>query len=120
LDLPDRTPLLANPLEDLPDHSRLIGHDLIACLAISFVLADVTVPIRRARQHINGTATSGMLLAAATAFHDLGPLVLGDHALNLEQKVLLGVFTDGIVEEDDLDTTSCEFFDDQNLICIFA
>ena len=61
-----------------------------------------------------------MLLAPAAALQDLGPLVLGDHPLDLEQQVLRGVMAEGVAEEDDLDAAPGEFLEDQNLICIFA
>ena len=52
--------------------------------------------------------------------HDLGALVLGDHALDLKQQVLLGSAAGGIAQEDDLDTAMVEFLEKQYLICIFA
>ncbi len=61
-----------------------------------------------------------VLLAPAATFHDLGTLVLGDHALDLQQQVLLGSAAGGIAKEDDLDAAMVEFLNEQYLICIFA
>src|SRR3954462_13425351 len=51
---------------------------------------------------------------------DLSPLVLGDHALDLEQQVLGGVMAEGVAQEDDLDAAMGELFEDQDLIGILA
>ena len=40
-----------------------------------------------------------MPAAAPAPFEDLGPLVFGDHALNLEPKIVLGGATDRVVQE---------------------
>ena len=61
-----------------------------------------------------------MLLTPAAPLHDLGALVLGDHALDLEQQVLLRAAADGVAEEHDLDAAPGELFKDQDLICILA
>ena len=65
-------------------------------------------------------AAGGVLLAAAAALQDLGPLVLGDHPLDLDQEVLRRVMAEGVAEEDDLDAATGEFFEDQDLIGILA
>jgi hypothetical protein len=47
-------------------------------------------------------------------------LVLGDHALDLQEQVRLGSVTRRVTPEDDLDTAAGEFLEHQNLIGIFA
>src|SRR5262245_26230270 len=84
-DLTDRAPLLADPLEDLPHDPGLFGQDLVPRRASPLVLVDVTVAVGRAAEHVDRTATCGVLLAPTAPLHDLRPLVLGDHALDLEQ-----------------------------------
>ncbi len=59
-------------------------------------------------------------LPPATAFHDLEVLVLGNHALDLQEQVLLGPAAWGIAQKDDSNTTTDEFLQYQNMICIFA
>src|SRR3954447_17180524 len=110
----------ADPLEDLPGHARLLGHDLVPSLAIAVSLTDITIPIWRAAEDVDRPAAGGVLLAAAAPFRDLGPLVFGDHALDLDQEVLRRVGAVGVAEEHDLDPATGEFFEDQDLICIFA
>ena len=53
-------------------------------------------------------------------FHDLGPLVLGDHPLDLDQEVLGGVMTEGVAEEGHLDAAPGELLEDQDLVGIFV
>ena len=119
-DLADRAALLPDPLEDLPHDPGLFGHDLVARLAAALVLADVAIAVGRAAEHVDRAAAGGVLLAPAAALHDLGPLVLGDHALDLEQQVLLGAVAEGVAQEDDLDAATGEFLEEQDLIGIFA
>ena len=61
-----------------------------------------------------------MLLAPAAALEDLGTLILGDHALDLNQEVLCRVISERIAQEDDFNTAMAEFFKDQDLIRIFS
>src|SRR4051794_24703369 len=95
-DLADGTSLLADPFEDLPYDPGLLGHDLITRLAAPLVLADVVIAVGRTGEHVDRAAPRRMLLAPAAALHDLGTLVLGDHALDLQQQVLLGPASGGI------------------------
>ncbi len=119
-DLTDRASLLAHPLEDLPHDPRLFGHDLIARLPAALVLTDVTVAVGRAGEDVDRAAARGVLLAPAATLQDLGALVLGDHALDLEEQVLLGAAADGVAHEDDLDAAPGEFLQDEHLIGILA
>src|SRR6516165_4063678 len=118
--LTDRAPLLADPGEDLPHDASFFGHDLVSRLAAALVLADIAVAVGRAAEHVDRATARGVLLAPAAPLQDLGALVLGDHALDLEQQVLLGAAADGVAEEHDLDAAPGELFEDQNLVGIFA
>src|SRR5215204_6831866 len=57
-----------------------------------------------------------MPLAASATFQDLGPLVLGHHALNLQQQIVLRREADRSIEKDDLDPSPVELVDQQHLI----
>ena len=61
-----------------------------------------------------------MPLAAPAALQDLGPLVLGHHALDLQQQVVLRREADRPVEEDDLDPGAAELVDQQHLVGVAA
>jgi len=63
-------------------------------------------------EHVDRAVAGGVLLAPAAALHDLGALVLGDHALDLQQQVLLGSVAGGVAEEDDLDAATGELLQD--------
>ena len=119
-DLADGTPFLSHPPEDLLHDPGLFGHDLITRLAAALVLADVVIAVGRAAEHVDRAAAGRVLLAPAAPLHDLGTLVLGNHALDLKQQVLLGSTAGGIPQEDDLDAAMVEFLKEQYLICIFA
>ena len=103
-DLADRGALLPDPVEDLADHARLLEHDLVARGPAALVLPDVAVAVRRARQDADDAGLGAMPFATAAALQDLGPLILGHHALHLEQQsVLRRVAPELAIEEDDLD-----------------
>ena len=62
----------------------------------------------------------GVPLTASAALQDLGTLVFGDHALHLQQKVVLRREADRAVEEHDLDPGAAKLVDQQHLIGIAA
>ena len=55
-----------------------------------------------------------MPTSSSAALEDLSTFVLGDHALDLEQKVLFGASADGVVREDDLGAGAAELLDEQH------
>ncbi len=119
-DLAEARALLAYPGEDLLHHLRLLGDDLVARLAAALPAADVAVAVGRPAEHVDATALRPMALAPTAALEDLGPLVLGDHALDLQQELLLGIVPHGMVEEDDLDPGAAKLVDQQHLIGVLA
>lgn len=80
--------------------------------------ANVTIAIRRPAEHADLTLMSTMALAAARAFQDLRPFILGDHALELHQQLVFRGWRLRRLEEDRLDTMTGKFLDQQNLIRI--
>ena len=61
-----------------------------------------------------------MPLAAAMAFENLGALILGNHALHLQEEVIFWTLAQGPVQKDHLHPGAPEFVDQQDLIRIFA
>jgi hypothetical protein len=57
-------------------------------------------------------------LAAPAALQDLGSLVLGHHALNLEQEIVLRREPDCPIEENNLDPCSAELVHQEHLVGI--
>ena len=61
-----------------------------------------------------------MALAAAGAFEDLRSLVLGDHALELYEQLILRRSGLRCVEEYGLDAVPSKLLDEQNLVSVLA
>ena len=88
--LPDAEPVTTDPVEDLPDHPRLFLHDLEPRNPATVLLTDVAVAVRRGAEHVHRSRERRMPLAATAPLQDLGSLILRDHALHLQQQVVLG------------------------------
>ncbi len=80
----------SDPLVDLPDHACLLKHNLILGHAITFLLAEVTISVGGVTQDAHPPRVRGVLLTAAGSLEDLGPLILGQDRLDLEQEPALG------------------------------
>ena len=61
-----------------------------------------------------------MPAAAPAPFENLCPLVFGDHALNLEQKIILRGATDRVVQEDNLCPRAAKLIDQEHLMGVTA
>jgi hypothetical protein len=61
-----------------------------------------------------------MALATPMTLDDLGPFILRNHPLHLQQQVVFGALAQGVVEEDHLNTRAAELIDQQDLIRVFA
>ena len=59
-------------------------------------------------------------LATATALQNLGPLVFGNHALDLQQQFILRILANGMVEENDFYAGALKLVDQQDLVRILA
>src|SRR5262249_51466145 len=94
--------------------------DLVSPLAVTVLFAYITISIWSGAQDADRPAEGGVLLAAAAPLHDLGALVLGDHALDLDQEVPRRIIAVGVAQEDDLDAAAGGRLEDQDLIGIFA
>ena len=88
--LADRQAVTSDPLEHLSNHAGLFEHDLVTRLAVSFAATDIPIAVRRSAEDVDRALTGRVQLAAAAAFEDLGPLVLGHHPLNLQQQIFFG------------------------------
>src|SRR5215212_9263193 len=113
--LADADAVAADPRKDPPHDPSLVLQDLVAGHP-ALALADIAITIGRARQHADRALARGVALAAPAALQDLGPLVLGHHALDLQQQIVLRREADRSIEEDDLDPSPVELVDQQHLI----
>src|SRR5262249_21739712 len=119
-DLGQRAALLADPGKDLPHDACFLPPDFIPRLSTSGPLPDVAVTVRATRQHVHAPPLGRMALATPAALEDLGPLVLGHHALHLQQQVIFGGASEFAIEEDQFYAAALELVHQQNLIRVFA
>src|SRR5262249_60904799 len=75
-------------LKDLPHDARLHMEDGIRRRRV-IGLGNVPVAVRGATQHADFARSGPMTLAASRPLEDLGPFVLGDHALELNEELVL-------------------------------
>lgn len=61
-----------------------------------------------------------MTATAPATLQDLGPLILGNHTLDLEQKIILRCAADRAVQENDFRTCTTKFVDQKHLMGITA
>src|SRR5712691_1215321 len=110
-----------DPGKQLPDHAGLFGHDVIAGLTAAIVLAHVVIAVGRVAQDADLALLGAEAPAAACAFQDFRPFILGDHALHLDQQIAFGrSFGEGMVEKDDLDVLPPELLQQHGLIDKFT
>lgn len=60
-----------------------------------------------------------MPLATPVPFDNLGALILGDHALHVQEQSILRAVAQGVVQEDDLHPGPAELIDQQDLVGVF-
>ena len=89
--------------------------DLVAGPAVSG-LADVAVAERGSAQDVDRSAAGAVGLAAPVALDQLGFLVLGEHALELDQQLVLGAVTARALDELDPHPGPGEFLQQQRLV----
>ena len=84
------------------------------------MLIDIAVAIRRPGQDIDHAGPCRMQLAPPMPFDNLRALILGHHALDLEQQIVLRAAPQFAIQEHDLDPGSVEFIDQQDLVSVLA
>ena len=89
--------------------------DLVAGTALRG-LADVAVAERGAGQHVDAAGLRPPGLAAPVPLHQLGLLVLGEHALELDQQLVFGAVAARPLHELDPGPAAGEFLDQQRLV----
>ena len=115
-----RQALVPDPGEDLAHDPGGLLVNLVARVSPAGLARDVAVAEGRAGQDADGAGLGAMALAAPAALQHLGPLVLGKHALQLQQQVVLGRGPDRAIEEDHLRAGMSELLEQQNLMRIAA
>src|SRR5450631_2701609 len=83
-------------------------------------LAHVSVAVRRAAHDTDLARASAVALAAARSLEDLRPLVLGNHALELHEQLILGARALRRIDEERLNALPREFLHQQDLVGVLA
>ncbi len=99
-------PITADPIENLSNDAGLLKYDIEASDTTTVRFADVSIPIRCRCESTDATLLRRVKLATATALQEFRTLVLGDHALHLEQQLIFGTAIQRSVEENHLDATA--------------
>ena len=118
----DRTDALGGGgvhLEHLANDGGLIVDDLeVRCPILGLV--NVAIPVGCGTEHADLALVRAMPLAPARTLENLGSLVLGDHALELQEQLVFGRVRLRCIDEDCLHAVTQPFFDKQDLVRIFA
>src|SRR5262245_18343974 len=101
--------------EHLRHQHRLMVDDLVAGARFRG-LADVPVAERGAAQHVHRPGAGPVGLAAPVPLHQLGLLVLGEHALELDQQLVFGAVAARPVDELHPGSGPVELLDQQRLV----
>ena len=101
--------------EHFRDQGGLVRDDLVAGPGFRG-LADVPVAEGGTGQHVDAAGLRPPGLAAPVALHQLGLLVLGEHALELDEQLVLGAVAARPLDELDPHPAAGEFLDQQRLV----
>jgi hypothetical protein len=110
-DLGESAPFPPDPFKDISDDIGLFRNWLKPGLTAAIANRNIPVPKRRVRHYVQRSTLSCVLLAAPAPFHDLGPLVFRNNALDLQQQVILRALPQGAVQEDYFDTGAVPLID---------
>ena len=83
-------------------------------------LLDVSIPVRCAGENIDDSLLRFVPFAAPAPFRDLGPFILGNHPLKLQQQFVLGRIPRWRFQKDHRHTATRQFLHQQDLIGILA
>ena len=111
----DRGALVGVAAEHLPDQAGLVLDDLVGGRGVR-ALAQVPVAVRGPGQHVHAPGPGAVGLAAPVPLDDLGLLVLGEHALELDHQLVLGAVPAGALDELHPGPGPGELLDQQRLV----
>jgi hypothetical protein len=109
-----------NPREDQTHNTSLVLHNLEACHTAAVVATDVAISIGRSSERAHRARTCGMPPPTPHPLQQFGALVFGDHALNLQQKIVLCSLANRAIEKHHLCSHATELVDQYNLMGITA
>src|SRR5882762_5224241 len=109
-----------NPREDQAHNTSLILDNLKARHAAALVATDVAISIGRSSERAHRARTRGMPPPTPYPLQQFGALVFGDHALNLQQKIILRSLANRAIEKHHLRSRAMELIDQYDLMGIAA
>ena len=86
--LANTQPIAPHPGKHVAPHAGFVRDNLIAGLAAARMLVDIAIALGRPTEPIHDASTGRMPFPPAVAFDHLGPLILGHHALDLEEELV--------------------------------
>ena len=95
---------------------RFVFHHFKARHPAALSAAHVAIAEGSARQRADRTGTCGMAATAPAALQDFGPLVFGNHALHLEQEIILRRAANRAVQKDDFRAGATKLVDQKDLM----
>ena len=111
-------PLQADPGEDEPHEPCFLRHHVEPRHATTLVLRHVAIPERGGGESAQQTRTCRVTASTPATLQNLGPLILGNHALHLQQQIILGRAANRPVHEQHLHPGAAELFHQQSLVCV--
>src|SRR5712691_7629243 len=109
-----------NPREDQTRNTSLILYNLEPRYAATLIATDVAISKRCCRQRADRSGSRSMPPPTPRALQQFGALVFRDHALNLQQKVILRTLPNRAIEKCDLRSRATKLIDQQYLVCVAA
>ena len=95
---------------------RLIFHDFEARHPAALIAAHVAIAEGSAGQCADEPRARSVPAAPPNPFEDFGAFIFGDHALNLQQKLILRRAADRAVQENDFGPSATKLVDQKNLM----
>ena len=119
-DRAQRDALPTDPPEDRADHLGLVLGHVETGNTTPGLPTDIAVAEGRASHDAGDAGARQVAFAPTASLQHLGALVLGEHALELEQQVIFRRPADRPVKEDDLRAGASELLDENRLVGVVA
>ena len=106
----------ADPPENEPNDTRFFLDHFEACYAAAVAAVDVAISKTRPSKCADRTRARSVATTATTALQNLGAFIFGNHALNLEQEIILRRNPDRPVQKHDVHAGTPKLVDEQRLM----